>query len=43
MCSTGDILRDLQAAHPAVNAIVAAHLADNDEVLPRLLMAEEVR
>jgi hypothetical protein len=40
MSSTGDLLRDLQAADPSVNAIVAAHLANYDEVLPHVLMGE---
>jgi hypothetical protein len=43
MSSTGDLLRDLQAAHPAIAALVATHLADHDEVLPHLLMADVTR
>jgi hypothetical protein len=43
MSSTGDLLRDLQAAHPAVAGVVATHLADHDEVLPHLLMADITR
>jgi hypothetical protein len=43
MSSTGDLLRDLQAAHPAIAALVATHLADHDEVLPHLLMADITR
>ena len=43
MSSTGDLLRDLQAADPAVGGIVAAHLADHGEVLPHLLMAYVAR
>ncbi len=43
MSSTGDLLRDLRAAHPAVDRLVAAHLADYDEVLPHVLMADITR
>jgi hypothetical protein len=43
MSSTGDLLRDLQAAHPAVGRLVVAHLAEYDEVLPHLLMADVTR
>jgi hypothetical protein len=43
MSSTGDLLRNLQAAHPAVRRLIAAHLAENDEVLPHLLMADVTR
>lgn len=43
MSSTGDLLRDLQAADPAIGEIVAVHLADNGEVLPHLLMADITR
>ena len=43
MSSTGDLLRDLQAADPAVGSIVKEHLADHDEVLPHLLMADITR
>ena len=43
MSSTGDLLRDLQAADATVSGIVAVHLADYDEVLPHLLMADITR
>ena len=43
MPSTGNLLRALQAAEPAIDVIVAAHIADNAEVLPHLLLAEIAR
>lgn len=43
MSSTGDLLRDLQAADPEVGRIVTEHLGDHDEVLPHLLMADITR
>jgi hypothetical protein len=43
MSSTGDLLRDLQAAHSTVPVLVATHLADHEHVLPHLLMADITR